>query len=68
MDLKTRAELAGRIKELALQMAEVAGELEYYGGFDVVARQLSKELGLSAATAWECYQSLVGRIYQGWLE
>lgn len=28
MDLKSRAELAERIKELALQMAEVAGELD----------------------------------------
>ena len=59
MDLKSRAELAERIKQLALQMAEVAGELEYYKERDVVARQLAKELGLSAVTAWECYQSLL---------
>ena len=32
MDLKSRADLAERIKQLALLLAEAAGELEYYGG------------------------------------
>lgn len=59
MDLKSRAELAERIKQLALQMAEVAGELEHYKERDVVARQLAKELGLSAVTAWDCHEALL---------
>ena len=58
MDFKSRAELADRIKQLALLLAEAAGELEYYGGFDEAMRKSASDLDTAALLAWGCLESL----------
>ena len=58
MDLKSRAELAERIRQLALLLAEAAGELEYYGGFDEAMRKSASDLDTAALLAWGCLESL----------
>ena len=58
MDLKSRAELAERIRQLALLLAEAAGELEYYGGFDEAMRKSASDLDAATLLAWGCFESL----------
>ncbi|QLQ33924.1 MAG: hypothetical protein HZT40_22455 [Candidatus Thiothrix singaporensis] len=53
-----KLELAARVKEMALLMAEVAGEMKYFGGFDPEYQQHGEELANAATTAWGWYQAI----------
>lgn len=53
-----KLELAARVKEMALLMAEVASEMKYFGGFDPEYQQHGDELANAATTAWGWYQAI----------
>ena len=54
----TRAELAERVKHMALLMAEVSGEMAYFGGFDKEYKQHADELANASVQAWQWYEAI----------
>lgn len=54
----TKLELAERVKHMALLMAEVSGEMSYFGGFDKEYQQHADELANASAQAWQWYEAI----------
>lgn len=61
MNTKSRQELAERVKTMALLMAEVSSEMEYFGGFDEEMRLHAAELANAASTAWQWHEAIEDR-------
>lgn len=47
----TRKELAGKLRAMADYMDEVACDIDYFSGFDLIMQQHSKELSGASAIA-----------------
>jgi len=58
MNIRSRQELAERVKTMALLMAEVSGEMEYFGGFDEEMRLHAAELANAASQAWQWHEAI----------
>ena len=56
----TRIELAERVKGMALLMAEVSAELDYFGGLDPEFQRKAAELANAASQAWGWYEHIDG--------
>lgn len=54
----SKQHLANRVKEMALLMAEVAGEMEYFGGFNPDYSARSRELANASVMAWEWHEAI----------
>lgn len=56
--MMTRNDLAKRVKHMAILMAEVSGEMKYFGGFDEEYLQHSAELANASVQAWQWFERI----------
>ncbi|UJS26232.1 hypothetical protein [Thiothrix winogradskyi] len=53
-----KQDLANRVKNMVRLMAEVSGEMEYFGGLNKDYTNKARELANAAAIAWEWHETI----------